>query len=185
MGILEPPTAMILDREPEPETPGSGRRRGLFLGAAVVVTILLGGLAFWLGSWGFEYRRQSLHNGRLRRLRERKPRMDQVVEGLRDEGSPLVASPADEGALRAEAAARGKSKAAEVIEKGGPQLRDLVRSFEEPAACADAIAAALVMEADARQELLENCDPMIRLQRTLGHVSRMLCELAPCDSAVN
>jgi Lon protease-like protein len=74
---------------------------------------------------------------------------------------------------------------AEVIEKGGPQLRDLVRSFDEPGACADAIAAALVMDADARQELLETISPMARLQRTLGHVSHMLCELAPCDSAVN
>ncbi|NVB80941.1 MAG: hypothetical protein HOV81_21265 [Kofleriaceae bacterium] len=74
---------------------------------------------------------------------------------------------------------------AEVIEKGGPQLRDLVRAFDEPGACADAIAAALVMDADARQELIEAIDPMVRLQRTLGHVSHMLCELAPCDGAVN
>jgi Lon protease-like protein len=74
---------------------------------------------------------------------------------------------------------------AEVIEKGGPQLRDLVRAFDDPGMCADAIAAALVMDADARQELVEACDPMVRLQRTLGHVSHMLCELAPCDGAVN
>jgi len=74
---------------------------------------------------------------------------------------------------------------AEVIDQGGPQLRDLVRAFDEPGACADAIAAALVMDTDARQELLEACDPMVRIQRTLGHVSHMLCELAPCDSSVN
>lgn len=74
---------------------------------------------------------------------------------------------------------------AEVIDQGGPQLRDLVRSFESPGACADAIAAALIMDADERQELLEACDPMVRLQRTLGHVSHLLCELAPCTGAVN
>jgi Lon protease-like protein len=74
---------------------------------------------------------------------------------------------------------------AEVIDQGGPQLRDLARSHAEPGACADAVAAALVMDADARQELLESCDPMVRLQRTLGHVSRMLCELAPCGDVVN
>ncbi|MBX3161451.1 MAG: LON peptidase substrate-binding domain-containing protein [Deltaproteobacteria bacterium] len=74
---------------------------------------------------------------------------------------------------------------AEVIDQGGPQLRDLVRSFESPGSCADAVAAALIMDADARQELLESCDPMARLQRTLGHVSHLLCELAPCDGAVN
>ena len=74
---------------------------------------------------------------------------------------------------------------AEVIDQGGPQLRDLVRSFESPGACADAIAAALIMDVDERQELLEACDPMVRLQRTLGHVGHLLCELAPCDGAVN
>lgn len=74
---------------------------------------------------------------------------------------------------------------AEVIEEGGAQLRELARSFESPGACADAVAAALIMDADTRQELLEACDPMVRLQRTLGHVSHLLCELAPCDGAVN
>jgi Lon protease-like protein len=74
---------------------------------------------------------------------------------------------------------------AEVIEAGGAQLRDLVRAFESPGMCADAIAAALVMDADARQELLDAVDPMVRIQRTLGHVSHMLCELAPCNDAVN
>ncbi len=74
---------------------------------------------------------------------------------------------------------------AEVIDQGGPQLRDLVRSCDSPGECADAVAAALIMDADARQELLEACDPMVRLQRTLGHVSHLLCELAPCTETVN
>jgi uncharacterized protein len=74
---------------------------------------------------------------------------------------------------------------AEVIDQGGPQLRDLARSQESPGACADAIAAALIMDADARQELLEACDPVVRLQRMLGHVGHLLCELAPCNGAVN
>ncbi len=74
---------------------------------------------------------------------------------------------------------------AEVIDQGGPQLRDLVRAFQTPGACADAIAAALVMDVDARQELLEACNPVVRLERTLAHVSHMLCELAPCSDVVN
>jgi Lon protease-like protein len=74
---------------------------------------------------------------------------------------------------------------AEVLDKGGSELRDLVRGFDTPGACADAVAAALVMDADARQELLEARDPMVRLQRTLGHVSHLLCELAPCHGPVN
>jgi Lon protease-like protein len=51
---------------------------------------------------------------------------------------------------------------AEVIEQGGSQLRELVRGAGSPAACADAVAAALVMDVDARQELLEAVDPMVR-----------------------
>src|SRR5262249_2219709 len=74
---------------------------------------------------------------------------------------------------------------AEVIPKGGTELRDLVRGFETPGACADAVAAALVMDADARQALLEAIDPLGRLQRTLGHGSHLLGELAPCQGPVN
>lgn len=74
---------------------------------------------------------------------------------------------------------------AEVLDQGGPQLRDLARSTDSPGACADAIAAALIMDADERQQLLETIDPMARLQRTLGHVSHLLCELAPCGNTVN
>jgi Lon protease-like protein len=74
---------------------------------------------------------------------------------------------------------------AEVIERGGSELRDLVRGAGSPVACADAVAAALVTDADARQELLETRDPLARLQRTLGHVSHLLCELAPCRGVVN
>ncbi len=74
---------------------------------------------------------------------------------------------------------------AEVIDQGGAQLRDLARGAETPGACADAIAAALIMDPDVRQELLEATCPLSRLQRTLGHVSKLLCELAPCDSSVN
>jgi hypothetical protein len=74
---------------------------------------------------------------------------------------------------------------AEVIDQGGGQLRDLVRAFDAPGECADAVAAALIMDIDERQELLEAIDPMVRLQRTLGHVSHLLCELAPCAETVN
>ena len=101
--------------------------------------------------------------------------------------TPLVDSDCDDADARAHHARLIQlcDRLAEVIEQGGPQLRDLVRTFETPGACADAVAAALIMDCDARQELLEACDPMVRLQRTLGHVSHLLCELAPCDETVN
>jgi Lon protease-like protein len=74
---------------------------------------------------------------------------------------------------------------AELLDQGGAQLRDLVRGGDTPGACADAVAAALIMDADARQQLLEATCPLARLQRTLGHVSHLLCELAPCGDTVN
>ena len=74
---------------------------------------------------------------------------------------------------------------AELLAQGGSQLRDLVRGGDTPGACADAVAAALIMDADARQALLEATCPLARLQRTLGHVSHLLCELAPCADTVN
>jgi Lon protease-like protein len=74
---------------------------------------------------------------------------------------------------------------AELLEQGGSQLRDLVRSSDSPGSCADAVAAALIMDADERQDLLETCCPLQRLQRTLGHVSHLVCELAPCHESVN
>ena len=108
----------MLEPEPEAPAPGSGRRRLVFLALAVAITALLASLALFLGAWGFDYRRYSQHNGRLQRLLALKPRMDQVVEGLEDEGSRLVASPQDEPSLRVEAARRGGAKASEVIEQG-------------------------------------------------------------------
>ena len=108
----------MLDPEPEVPAPGSARRRVVFLALAVALTGLLGSLALYLGAWGFDFRRYAQHNGRLRRLMEHEPSMELVVEALQGEGSPLQASAEDERALRAEAAARGGAKAAEVIEKG-------------------------------------------------------------------
>ncbi len=74
---------------------------------------------------------------------------------------------------------------ADLLEQGGAQLRDLARSSASPGVCADAVAAALIMDADERQDLLETCCPLQRLQRTLGHVSHLVFELAPCQDTVN
>ncbi|HEY4244046.1 MAG TPA: LON peptidase substrate-binding domain-containing protein [Kofleriaceae bacterium] len=76
-------------------------------------------------------------------------------------------------------------KLADVLVTGGAQLRELVRGAPSAGACADAVAAALIMDADERQLLVESPCPLLRLQRTLGHVSHLLCELAPCAETVN
>ena len=108
----------ILDTDSEPSPPQSAARRAAFLAGAVVVTALLVYVALLLGSWGFDVRRYSQHNVRLQRLLGHEPRIEQVVEGLNDEGTLLVAAPEGEPSLRAEAARRGGKRADEVIGKG-------------------------------------------------------------------
>lgn len=74
---------------------------------------------------------------------------------------------------------------ADVLDEGGPQLRELVRAQSCAAACADVLTAALVTDADDRQALLETLDPADRLDRAIAHVARTLCELAPCSGTPN
>jgi uncharacterized protein len=71
-----------------------------------------------------------------------------------------------------------------VLDEGGRQLRDLANGTI-PGACADAVAAALMMDADERQALLEQPDPQERLAIALSHASRLLCQVMPCDNVVN
>jgi len=71
------------------------------------------------------------------------------------------------------------------LDKGGDQLRELVRGQPSAAETADVITAALVTDPDARQTLLETLDPADRLAHAIAHVGRLLCELAPCGSVPN
>ncbi|HTJ43053.1 MAG TPA: LON peptidase substrate-binding domain-containing protein [Kofleriaceae bacterium] len=74
---------------------------------------------------------------------------------------------------------------ASVLDEGGDQLRELVRSQPCEASCADVLTAALVTDPDDRQTLLESLDPADRLERAIAHVGRLLCELAPCSGQPN
>jgi Lon protease-like protein len=75
---------------------------------------------------------------------------------------------------------------ASVLDRGGEELRSLCRECTSPGHCADAIAAALIMDHCERQKLLETYDPADRLERTAEHVGKLLCQLAPCEGrAVN
>lgn len=73
---------------------------------------------------------------------------------------------------------------AQLLEQGGGQLRDLVRTGD-PGACADAVAAALAQDPDERQTLLECLCPVSRLEKTIALVGSLLCELAPCEGEAN
>lgn len=71
-----------------------------------------------------------------------------------------------------------------VLDEGGRQLRELAYGAV-PGACADAVAAALMMDADERQALLEQTCPHARLTTALSQVSKLLCQVVPCDGVVN
>jgi uncharacterized protein len=73
---------------------------------------------------------------------------------------------------------------ARLLEQGGGQLRDLVRTGD-PGAAADAVAAALAQDPDERQRLIETICPQMRVERTIALVGTLLCELSPCEGEVN
>lgn len=109
----------------EPEGPAERTKRVVIVAGAVALSAAAVSLALLLGAWGFAYRRYSLHETRLRRLLAHQPRLEQVVEGLSDEGSPLVESPKGETELRLAASRRAGPKREEVLRKGlrWPQTR--------------------------------------------------------------
>jgi hypothetical protein len=95
-----------------------GPNRALILAASVVITVGVAYLALLIGAWGFDLRRYSQHDGRLRKLLLAAPRLEQVVQALEEEGSPLLAAPAGTRELERVAAERAGAKAREVVEKG-------------------------------------------------------------------
>jgi hypothetical protein len=99
--------------------------RAAILTASVAITAGVAYLAFVLGAWGFNTRRYGQHEGRLRKLLLASPRLEQVVQAFEEEGSPLVAAPADPRELEKVAAELAGPQARVVVEKGArwPQTR--------------------------------------------------------------
>jgi hypothetical protein len=99
--------------------------RAAILTASVAITAGVAYLAFVLGAWGFNTRRYGQHEGRLRKLLLASPRLEQVVQAFEEEGSPLVAAPADPRELDKVAAGLAGPQARLVMEKGArwPQTR--------------------------------------------------------------
>lgn len=99
--------------------------RAAILTASVAITAGVAYLAFLLGAWGFNTRRYGQHEGRLRKLLLASPRLEQVVQAFEEEGSPLVAAPADPREVEKVAAELAGPQARLVVEKGArwPQTR--------------------------------------------------------------
>ncbi len=93
-----------LDLGPEPAQPVGplgGRRRALIVAVAALVTLGSLAFAFLLGAAYFDSRRFAAHATRLQRMQAQAPSIEQVTQGLHDDGSPLVLAPHDETELRA------------------------------------------------------------------------------------
>jgi uncharacterized protein len=63
---------------------------------------------------------------------------------------------------------------ATLLPEGGDMLKQLVRAVEPPGLCADVVAAAVVLDADERQALLETLDPLERLERVIEQTSQLM-----------
>lgn len=100
-------------------------KRFVIIAGSLLVTGLLLTLALLLGNAGFNARRFTQHENRLRKLLPHQPTLEQVVRGLQDEGTPLLASAGSVEELRAVAQQRGRARQAEILEKGRrfPQVR--------------------------------------------------------------
>jgi hypothetical protein len=99
--------------------PSERERRPLMLalGGGVVVAGALVALVFTLGSWAYQHRRYTLHDGRLKRLVEQHPTVADASQGiLAEPGNRAIPAPPSEPALRAWVA-RWPTRADEVLRK--------------------------------------------------------------------
>jgi len=112
----------------EPGAEREGGRSGRRLAVLAISLVLAGvplSLALFLGDWAYDYRRLSLHQGRLERLLEREPHVAQVEAGLESEGASLLAAPASEARLGEAVALWGGARSEEIRRAGRewPQVR--------------------------------------------------------------
>ena len=80
------------------ESPRAGNR-ALFLGAAAVVSLAALAIVLVLGAWAYNFRRLSLHEGRLANLVKKKPTVSIASQGLTNEGWSTVAADVDDSTL--------------------------------------------------------------------------------------
>ena len=80
------------------ESPRAGNR-ALILGAAAVVSLAALAIVLVLGGWAYNFRRLSLHEGRLANLVKKKPTVSIASQGLTNEGWSTVAADVDDSTL--------------------------------------------------------------------------------------
>jgi hypothetical protein len=100
-------------------------KRFWFLAGALVATLAILTLAFWLGSASFDVRRYRLHYQRLAKVMGEKPDSDRLTRGLEAEGTRLAATATSAPEKERLASDRGKARLAEIRDKAAryPELR--------------------------------------------------------------
>jgi len=93
-------------------------KRFWIVAGALVVTVAALTLAMMLGSASFDFRRYTVHQRRMEKVRREVPSADRLTRGLADEGTTLLAVLTAKADVEREALARGREKADEVREKG-------------------------------------------------------------------
>ena len=104
----------------EPASPDRGQRgvsRLWILAGAFTATVAILALALLAGSWAFDYRRYSQHEGRMRRVLQQQPSIWQVTAGLEDEGALVLSAPKTAEEIEETIVARGGDHAEELREK--------------------------------------------------------------------
>jgi hypothetical protein len=92
-------------------------KRVWILAGAFVVTAAILVLALGLGSLGFDIRRYPLHDRRMQRVLEQHPTVEQLTQGLADDGSPLIADARTPAEIDRVIAAHGDDRGAALREK--------------------------------------------------------------------
>jgi hypothetical protein len=93
------------------------RKRLVIVAGSVGLSVILAGLAFLLGAWGFDTRRYLQHRKLLENMLAKRPRVEQVVQGLADYGASLIGAPAGQDDLARLARDLAGPRAGEVLEK--------------------------------------------------------------------
>jgi hypothetical protein len=101
-------------------------KRFWILAGAAAVTLGALALAMLLGSASFDFRRYAQHEARLRKVMREQPTADRLTRGFADEGTVLLAVATTRGEVEREASARGRTKAAEIRQKGGRHVETRV-----------------------------------------------------------
>lgn len=81
-----------------PDEPRLGRR-ALIMGAAAAVSLAALAVVLTLGAWAYDYRRLSMHEGRLANLVKKRPTLGIASRGLTDEGWATIAADIDDAML--------------------------------------------------------------------------------------